>query len=217
MSPRPALGALLALLLTLLPPGAAAQEEGQHRAGLVVVDAAGGITTRCVPFDAPSTTGRELLEATDLAPLFNAESGGAILCSLDGVGCPTADCFCACTGSPCHYWSYFHRTPQGWTYAGQGASARRLEPGDVDGWVWGDGSQRPPELTFDELCPPTSSTPTPPTGERPQPSPSPTAPAPFPTPAAEPESEGGRAADYLWFALALLLLGAGYLLLGRRR
>ncbi len=215
MSPRLALGALLALLLALLPQGAAAQGEGPHRVGLVVVDAAGGITTRCVPFDGPTLTGRELLEATDLAPRFSAESGGAILCSLEGVGCPTGDCFCECTGSPCHYWSYFHRTGEGWTYAGQGASARRLEPGDVDGWVWGDGSQRPPELTFEELCPPATPTPTPPAGETPQTAHAPTTPAP--TPAAEQESEGGRAADYLWFALALLLLGAGSLLLGHRR
>ncbi|MFP4344580.1 MAG: hypothetical protein ACLFU8_07800 [Anaerolineales bacterium] len=214
MNPRLALGALLALLVVaLLPSGAAAQEEGPHRAGLVVVDAAGGVTTRCVPFDAPAVTGRELLEATDLTPLFSAESGGVLLCSLDGLGCPTAECFCECTGSPCRYWSYFHYTPEGWTYAGQGASARRLESGDVDGWVWGDGSQRPPEITFEELCPSATPTPAPPTGETPQPAPSPTAPAP--TPAAG--QGNGQGADYLWFALALLLLGAGYLLLGRRR
>ncbi len=198
---------LMLLLLLLAPRGAAAQEEGPFRVGVVVVDANGAVTRRCVAFAAESITGVELLEATDLEPVLSVSGGGVTLCALDDLGCPASDCFCECRSAPCHYWSYFHRTGEGWAYAGVGAATRRLRDGDVDAWVWGDGSQRPPEVTFAELC----SSP-----ETPVPEATP-APTPSPLPVAPSEQEGRAALDYLWFGLLLLLLGAGYLLLGRRR
>jgi ferric-dicitrate binding protein FerR (iron transport regulator) len=36
-----------------------------------------------------------------------------------------------------------------------GADAWQVHPGDVDGWVWGDGSATPPRVTFEEVCPAT--------------------------------------------------------------
>jgi hypothetical protein len=37
--------------------------------------------------------------------------------------------------------------------SGVGASAWEVQDGDVDGWVWGDGSTAPPAVSFAQVCP----------------------------------------------------------------
>lgn len=167
-------GAALVALLLLTVTAVWAQEETPPQAALVVVGEEGVVLTRCVPLQDGPVTGVTLLEQADVAPVFQSSSAGTAICALQGVGCPATDCFCQCKGSPCRYWSYFQRQADGtWAYSGVGAAGRTLNAGDADAWVWGDGSQLPPALTWEELCPaPVTATP-----ESPTPEVTPTAPA----------------------------------------
>lgn len=129
-----------------------AQESG-NRAGLVVVHADGRVTTRCVAFEEPAITGYTLLQRSGLAFITASGPMGIRVCSVDGEGCPAADCWCLCKSAPCAYWNYYHGNPDGsWSYAQIGAVARSIGPGDVDGWMWGDGSGAPPTISFSTIC-----------------------------------------------------------------
>jgi len=170
------------LLLTLVAP-AAAQEGGPNQAGVVVVYEDGRTSTACVTFSEPSISGIDLLQRAGFQIVVNPYGGlGYGVCAINGVGCAAGqDCFCKCQGTSCAYWTYSHRRSDGsWAISGVGGSDWQLGDGDVDGWVWGDGSTAPPVVTFEEICassapPPPTATPAPadPT-ESPPASPSPT-------------------------------------------
>jgi hypothetical protein len=87
------------------------------------------------------------------------------VCAIEGEGCPAGqDCFCQCRSIPCAYWVYSHRRPDGsWAISGVGASGWEVHDGDVDGWVWGDGSTAPPIVTFEQICPQDADSPVAPT------------------------------------------------------
>ena len=142
---------LLILLCSVTP--AAAQSEGPNRAGLVVVHGDGSVTTRCVSFAEPEISGMNLLQSSGLVWQTTNGPMGSAVCTLDGEGCTPSDCFCQCKQAPCAYWNYFTGNGDGsWTYSGVGVAARVLKNGDIDGWVWGDGSAGPSFLTFETIC-----------------------------------------------------------------
>ncbi len=149
-------GARLALplfLLLLAFHAPARAQEGGNQAGLVVVHDDGRVVTRCVRFDEAQISGLTLLQRSGI--LFSASTGpmGSTICSLNGEGCPTSDCWCECKATPCAYWIYFQRNPDGsWGYANIGAAMRQLTDGDVDGWMWGDTTSLPPAVSFDDIC-----------------------------------------------------------------
>ena len=149
-------GARLALplfLLLLAFHALARAQEGGNQAGLVVVHEDGRVVTRCVRFDEAQISGLTLLQRSGI--LFSASTGpmGSTICSLNGEGCPTSDCWCECKGTPCAYWIYFQRNPDGsWGYANIGAAMRQLTDGDVDGWMWGDTTSLPPVVSFEDIC-----------------------------------------------------------------
>ena len=156
---------ILALTAALIAPVQAGQ-PGLHQAGLVVVHGDGRVVTSCVAFSEESISGVELLRRSGLTVTVGAYAGfGYGVCEIDGEGCPAGQpCFCQCEGSPCAYWVYSHRRPDGsWAISGVGASGWQMHDGDVDGWVWGDGSTAPPVVAFEELCPPEGGLPTAPT------------------------------------------------------
>ncbi len=229
--------ALLSLLWARAP--LAAQEGGPQRAGLVIVGAEGEAATAatyCVAFE-EALTGLELLERADVGVEVGVSGGGAMVCAINAQGCPASDCFCECKGAPCRYWTYFHRAADGsWAYSGVGAQAWTLRDGDLDAWVWGDGSAQPPALAFADACPSAAGTPIPTPAALPPaavetPLPTPTAPEyriviPIPPPA-QPEP-GHSWLSWLPPALIpyverygsfvlLLLTVVGYALLKRRR
>jgi len=147
--------ALLALPLFLigLAVSPAVAQVRDNQAGLVVVHSDGRVLTRCVSFSEEQITGLTLLQRSGLS--FASASGplGNTVCALDGEGCPASDCFCECKGTPCVYWAYFLGSPEGgWVYANVGASMRQVHDGDVDAWVWGDGRQLPPPMSFEAIC-----------------------------------------------------------------
>jgi len=143
----------LCLLLLAIPRGVGAQEGATNRAGLIVVHGDGRVLTRCVTFTEERISGVALLQRSGLAVDANTGPMGSAVCTINREGCPVNDCFCQCKGNPCTYWNYFHRNADGsWAYSGMGAATWTVGDGDIDGWVWGDGSAPPPALAFDAIC-----------------------------------------------------------------
>jgi hypothetical protein len=159
------LAGLMALLLAgMLPPaGAVAGEPNQ--AGLVVQSEDGQVQTRCIAFEEDQLNGADLLSRSGLDVVLNpASSMGITVCRIEGLGCdyPAEHCFCQCMGgSGCTYWNYFYREPGGsaWIYSALGAAVHKVQPGSVEGWVWGDGHSAPPDdLTLEAICMPATPT-----------------------------------------------------------
>jgi hypothetical protein len=218
---------LLSLIAVLfLPLPARADDPPPHRAGLVVVHEEGEVITSCVEFSEETINGVDLLERSGLDLVISPFAGmGSAVCAIDGQGCGAdEDCFCQCRASPCRYWAYSTRQPDGsWVVSGLGGAARDLEDGDVDAWIWGDGSEAPPDLSIDEICPP---------AEPPTPTPvetaisgetvaSPTSPAASPTPPPPPapaESSSSNLVGYVVFGvIGLGLVALLVFALARRR
>lgn len=151
----------VALLLVLLTSFLGTQnlnaQEGDS-AGLVIVSAEGEAQTYCVEVG-DEATGWDLLVNAGLAVNSEPMAVGQSICSINGVGCksPQQSCFCQCQGSPCVYWSYWVQNDAGaWVYSNQGASGAKVRPGEVQGWVWGDGTTgkapAPPAVAFGDIC-----------------------------------------------------------------
>jgi hypothetical protein len=196
---------LLALLALGLATTAAQEPDGRaHHVAVVVQYASGQVEARCVGFDDESISGYDALTLAGFNVVAEGSAGlGAMVCSIDGVGCdyPTESCACQCEGGTCAYWAYSHLKDGVWQYSAQGASAYRVRDGAVEGWAWGGGSvQRgasPPVVSWGDICaaqaaapptaiPPTSIPPTaPPTAAPPTRVP-PTAPPPTRVPPTAP-------------------------------
>jgi hypothetical protein len=147
--------ALAWVLLTGHGGVVAAQDPG--RAALIVRLDEERVETRCVAFSEPQITGYELLRRSGLEMEANVQGMGALVCEIQGTGCPLGDCLCQCKGGEaCTYWSYWNQTEGEWHYATVGASAYQVEDRAVEGWSWGPGSVaeaiEPPSLSFEEVC-----------------------------------------------------------------
>jgi hypothetical protein len=133
-----------------------ARQPDPHQAGLVVVHGDGSVASACVAFSEESISGAELLRRSGVEVTLGDYGGlGYGVCAIGDEGCPAGrDCFCQCRGRPCAYWVYSHRQPDGsWAASGVGASTWQVRDGDVDGWVWGDGSAAPLIVAFEQVCP----------------------------------------------------------------
>jgi cell division septation protein DedD len=160
-----AASALLLLSVALLPMRLAAGEPNQ--AGLVVQFGDGLVETRCIALEEAEISGADLLARSGLDVVIDASSGmGITVCRIQEVGCahPSEPCFCQCMGGgECAYWNYFYLEPgeTEWTYSALGAVLRKVAPGSVEAWVWGDGRTPPADdLLFDAVCTAPSPTPT---------------------------------------------------------
>jgi hypothetical protein len=158
-----------------------------------VVDTGDEVRTVCVRFSEESITGEELMRRTDLDVVF-AHYGtlGAAVCEICGVGCPAEDCHCA---TP-YWWSYWHGDADGgWATSPVGASSRAVRDGDMNAWLWHDGSRRPPEVDFATVCPDEAAAEDEPAEAAP--------------PAGVTDLTSGQLRGLLWFAITLVaILGA---------
>jgi hypothetical protein len=137
---------------------AQARADAPNKVGLVVSHD-GKVIKKCIEFSEPEISGLAVLERSGLDLNYSAYSGmGAGVCRIDNVGCtaPQQDCFCQCQGTPCLYWSYWHLTNGSWEYSNLGASNYSVSHGDMQGWMWGEGTPEsagePPLATFKEIC-----------------------------------------------------------------
>lgn len=121
-------------------------------------------------------TGREALVSAG----FAVTDQNAMICRIDAR---PASCAISATA----YWSYWHaaRQPGGgwaaWSYSTLGASSYRPVAGDLEGWVFGDGSAPPSYplvgTSSDPATPPGTGSPRPATATPPaQPAPAPDGP-----------------------------------------
>lgn len=178
----------LMVLLLLLPAlrmfygPARTLAQSANRAGLVVVHGDGRVIARCIEFTESDISGYDVLLRSGLEIIADIQGGvGAAICTIDGEGCGADNCFCQCSGGPtCTYWSYWHLVNGTWQYSNIGASGYRVRNGDIEGWVWGNGSTPPPTISLEMICgAPATATPEPPT---PTPTPIPPSPTFTPTP-----------------------------------
>jgi hypothetical protein len=162
------------LLIVALISGAYSDQalaQGAQRVGLVVKFSNGNVFTDCIDYTGSGMTGEDVLDASGLPIVKDFSYGlGAAICKIRRDGCdyPQEHCFCECAGATCDYWAYYHLDQQEneWVYSGRGVSGHTVQPGDVEGWAWGDGEfggseVEPPLISFEELCPAPTATPDP--------------------------------------------------------
>lgn len=197
----------LLLSLTLLIKLVRAQDPYPHHAGVIIRFGDGSLHTACVDLgEDGQATGEEMLRAAGMSVIADYTSGfGAGVCKINNQGCdfPAEPCFCQCTlkpGEACVYWAYYYLDGGQWQYSNLGASSRIVQPGGVQGWVWGEGSPgsgaQPPLMTFDQICvpPPATDTPVPASPTPVPPTATPVSPTPTPAPTYTPE-------PVIWFRL----------------
>lgn len=161
------LAGLFVLAAILIGSGVSLVTSQDQRAGLVVQFGDGSVKTACVNLQSAdsnrdgATTGEELLRAAGFDLLVEVSSMGPAICKVGPDGCnfPQENCFCECSlapGSDCRYWSYSRLEAGAWRTSGLGAGNTRVQPGDVEGWVWGYGTvnqgAQPPLYSFDDVC-----------------------------------------------------------------
>ena len=135
---------------------AAAQEE-MHRAGLIVRHGDGRLTYAYVAFEEETISGIELLRRSGV-PLVTVSFGGLGegVCSLEGEGCPAAECrrrVCQGSGADDPFWQYFRQDAPGrWRALVLGASASEVRDGDVDGWSWTGGEPGLPAASIEDIA-----------------------------------------------------------------
>lgn len=165
-------------------PAAAQADLG--RVGLVVQFGDGRLETRCISISQTPFSGYDVLlnSGYPLEVDFHPSLGAAI-CKIGGQGCSAQNCFC---DTP-NYWAYWHlgKNAQGqevWQYSNIGASSYLVQNGAVEGWRYGPGQPPSQVVTFAEICPPPTATPSrAASATSPPPSPTRTA-SPSPTPTA---------------------------------
>jgi hypothetical protein len=154
---------LVGLILVATLAYTQARQSTSSRAGLVVQFDDGRIETTCVELGADGTaTGLEVLLASGLdVQATDNQSNRAAVCKIGEDGCnrPGNTCFCQCNQSEgtCNYWAYFHLENGSWQYGGLNPNTYTVEPGDVEGWAWGEGAlgrsgTEPPIHTFEDIC-----------------------------------------------------------------
>lgn len=164
--------AALVCAAVLVPVGLGAPSAcaGEDARAALVVDSGQRVRSLCVELLDGSVSGIELIElAAEQHGLDYALGfGGAAVCRLDGVGVDGGDCFAEFP----LFWGYWRGDGSGgWEWSSVGAGSTTVEPGDVEGWSWGEGADgqthpAPPETAFEDACPEQGPSPEPsPAGE----------------------------------------------------
>ena len=93
-----------------------------------------------VTYDTSAVSAVEELRRAGLSVETSGAGAQTIVCSIEGVGCPSSDCFCACKGgAACTYWAFWRSQNGSWNLSDQGAGATFVTNGALDGWHWGSG------------------------------------------------------------------------------
>lgn len=141
----------LTLAVALLGGSVAAAEE--NSAGIVVRHGDGTLVYVWVSFDEESITSEELLTRSGLEAVVTPFGGlGTAVCSLDGEGCPSSNCFCKSFSSPAFFWHFYTLRDGAWVAELNGSTSREVRDGDIDGWSWTADESELPSVTLDEIA-----------------------------------------------------------------
>ena len=132
----------------------------------------GGVAVRCAGW--PVADGYDALRRAGFTVTDTSRFPG-LLCKIDGL---PSDQACVAAPPPDAHWGYSHAERGGsWTYSSQGARARDVQPGDVEGWAFGEAAR--PSIAPPAPAPTTTTAPPAPVSPAPS-APVPAAPAPDP-------------------------------------
>ncbi|MBN2251327.1 MAG: hypothetical protein JW724_04565 [Candidatus Altiarchaeota archaeon] len=123
----------------------------------VVIDMADGTVTRCVSA-ADNADGYVIFEdaGQDMAWTYYGSSLGHGLCSVNGLGCPSSNCFC----NPDAYWNFYVKEAGGeWSYSAVGFDGGSTcsdhycaADGEMLGLAYGGYGTEPPDYSFSDVC-----------------------------------------------------------------
>ncbi|MEA3255621.1 MAG: carboxypeptidase-like regulatory domain-containing protein [Candidatus Altiarchaeota archaeon] len=137
---------------------------GAVRLGVVVELPGDEVYTKCLTVDG-NTNGYEIMEETGLDNTWSAPGpGGHGLCAIEGIGCPSSNCFfCGASEAGSILWR-FHLRESGddswsesllWLDGGEGCSKHYCaKEGDLLGFAYGVYGTEPSVISFEEVCPP---------------------------------------------------------------
>lgn len=138
-----AIAAVLVALFVLVLPAAPASAQSACRGVIVVVDFGALAPDPVAGCAADPADGLDALVRAGFT-VTEVSSIRGMVCRIDDL--PET----GCGGSPAAdaYWSYWHAGPDDaeWTYSMVGGAAASPDPGDLEGWAFGDGSA-PPALS----------------------------------------------------------------------
>jgi hypothetical protein len=148
--------ALIVLVVLLLALGGSLLSTAARHpngAGLVIRHGDSTLIYAYVQFDEDSINGLDLITRSGIDATLAPFGGlGGAVCSLNGEGCSSDDCFCHSYASPAYYWNYYIHSGDGWSAYPVGPSSRTLTDGDVDGWSWTAAESGLPETNIDEIA-----------------------------------------------------------------
>lgn len=149
---RMAIGlALLAVMLSAGLLSTAAQHP--NGAGLVIQHDDETVVYAYIQFDEEAIDGTDLLTRSGIDAAMTPFGGmGMAVCSLNGEGCPSDNCFCHSYSSPAFFWHYYNLIDGEWVFNPVGPSGRILRDGDIDGWAWSSGDSILPVVTIDDVA-----------------------------------------------------------------
>jgi len=143
---------LTTLLLVFALAAARPVRSDTGYAALLVIFGPDDYHSECVALPGDMTP-LDLLKASTLELTVEPGPTGEGLCSIDGVGCvyPDEPCFCQCSAEACPLWNAWHQDGSLWVVTT--AIDERIVPhGDVEAWVWSDGMEEPPSVSFADIC-----------------------------------------------------------------
>ena len=147
---------LIALVVLLLALGGSLLSTAAQRpngAGLVIRHGDGTLIYAYVQFEEESITGLDLITRSGIDATLAPFGGlGGAVCSLNGEGCPSDNCFCHSYASPAYYWNYYVHSGDDWSSYPVGPSSRTLSDGDIDGWSWTAAESGLPVTNIDEIA-----------------------------------------------------------------
>jgi hypothetical protein len=105
------------------------------KAYVIVQFADRDLAARAITFTTP-ISGFHALQLTGL-PFEYVDTGfGPAVCNINGVGCPSSNCFC----DPNKFWNYNYWDGAAWQSYPVGAGSSSIGDGAAEGWRWADFS-----------------------------------------------------------------------------
>ena len=134
-------GALLGVLLAGMRGHGVpvARADDVKNADIVVQFDAQSAVVRPITFTG-AISGLRALELTGLEVISTVTAFGPAVCSIEGVGCPAANCFC----DAARFWGYNFWDGTTWQGYMVGAGSSVIsQTGDAEGWRWGEFGMMP--------------------------------------------------------------------------